>query len=78
MRSEELGPLVLSSLNNRVLVVDLQHALILANGLRPPVKVGGLFLEAGGEIGRDKAVLGEGQCPNDERGSEDLFMSFVN
>lgn len=73
----ELGPLVLSSLDNRVLVVDLKHAGILANGLRPLVKVGGLFLEAGGEIGRDEAVLGEGQCSNDERGSEDLSCHLL-
>jgi hypothetical protein len=69
----ELGPLLLGSLNNRVLVVDLQDAGVVANGLRPLVKVWGFLLETRREIGREEAVLGEGQYSNDERGSEDLF-----
>ncbi|KAI6762155.1 hypothetical protein HG531_002708 [Fusarium graminearum] len=68
--ASELGPLLLGSLNNVVLVVDPHDAGVVANGLRPLVKVWGFFFEARREIGGKKTVLGEGQCSNDERGSE--------
>lgn len=56
----KLGSHSLACLNNSVLVVDLQDAGVLADGLCPLVEVGSLFLEAGGEIGWQEAVLGGG------------------
>lgn len=70
----ELGPFLLGALNNLVLVVDLQDAGVLANGLRPPVEVRGLMLEPRDKIGREHAVLGQGQDSNDEWGCEDLVL----
>lgn len=70
----QLGPLLLGSLNNLVLVVDLQDAGVLANGLRPPVEVRALMLEPRDEIGRQGAVLGQGKQSNDEWGCEDLVL----